>query len=51
MAEYIADFTYIDVQSGVRVVVDVKSSGTRTPTYLLKRKWLELQQSVLIEEV
>lgn len=49
VAEYIADFTYIDVESGVRVCCDAK--GKRTPLYSLKRKWLELQQAVLIEEV
>lgn len=49
VAEYIADFTYVDVKSGVPVVCDAK--GKRTPLYSLKRKWLELQQTVLIEEV
>lgn len=47
VAEYIADFTYLE--GGVRVCCDAK--GKRTPNYALKRKWLELQQSVLIEEV
>ena len=49
VAHYIADFTYTEVQTGERVVVDVK--GKRTQMYLLKRKWLELQTGIQIHEV
>lgn len=47
VAEYIADFVYIE--NGVRHVVDKK--GKRTAMYLLKRKWLELQDGIRIDEV
>jgi hypothetical protein len=45
---YIADFVYQDA-AGVTHVVDAK--GLRTQVYLLKKKWLELQDGVVIEEV
>ncbi len=47
VAHYVADFTYRE--RGVQHVVDVK--GVRTQVYLLKRKWLELQDGIVIEEV
>jgi hypothetical protein len=44
---YIADFVY---RTGDVVhVVDAK--GRRTQLYLLKKKWLELQEGVVVEEV
>jgi len=53
VARYIADFTYRDVNKiGMQTqlhVVDAK--GHRTREYLLKKKWLELQSGVIIEEV
>lgn len=48
VAQYEADFTYRDA-SGGRHTVDVK--GVRTKMFLLKRKWLELQEGIVIEEV
>jgi hypothetical protein len=45
---YVADFSYYD-RAGVRHVVDAK--GHRTDMYKLKRKWLELQDGIEIEEV
>lgn len=48
VARYEADFTYYDTHDE-RHVVDVK--GVRTQVYLLKRKWLELQEGIVIEEV
>lgn len=48
-AHYIADFTYYE--GGHRHVVDVKRSATQTAVYRLKRKWLELQTGIVIEEV
>ncbi len=47
VAEYIADFTYIS-GNGLNVV-DAK--GKRTQMYALKKKWLELQSGIIIEEV
>jgi hypothetical protein len=47
VADYIADFVYLE--SGVRVVEDTK--GKLTPMYRLKRKWLELQEHIVIREI
>jgi len=49
VAEYVADFVYLE--AGERHVVDVKRKQTQTPVYRLKRKWLELQDGIAIEEV
>lgn len=49
VSTYIADFTYVDARDGSRHVVDAK--GHKTREYLLKRKWLELQTNIVIEEV
>lgn len=51
VARYVADFTYTSVHALVNVahVVDVK--GKRTAMYQLKKKWLELQGDIVIEEV
>lgn len=48
VATYVADFTYRD-RRGALHVVDVK--GVRTAIYKLKRKWLQLQDGIAIEEV
>lgn len=47
VAQYIADMTYMEQTQ--RHVVDTK--GVRTQIYKLKKKWLELQDGVVIEEV
>jgi hypothetical protein len=44
---YVADFVY--VEAGQQHVVDAK--GKRTALYALKKKWLELQDGIVIEEV
>lgn len=49
VAYYEADFYFEDVASGDPHVVDAK--GKRTQMYLLKKKWLELQDGIVIEEV
>lgn len=49
IATYRADITYRDVKDGKRHVVDPK--GVRTRMFLLKRKWLELQDGIIIEEI
>lgn len=46
---YIADFDY--VEAGQRHVIDVKRPATSTAVYRLKRKWLELQEGIVIEEI
>lgn len=48
VAFYIADFSFYD-RDGARHVVDAK--GAKTQMYKLKRKWLELQDGIVIEEV
>lgn len=48
-AFYVADFTYVDCSDYRLHVVDAK--GKRTALYRLKRKWLELQDGIIIEEV
>ena len=48
VSQYFADFVYID-QGGRAHVVDAK--GKRTALYQLKKKWLELQSGIVIEEV
>jgi hypothetical protein len=47
VSQYIADFTHFE--NGQRVVTDAK--GKRTQMYALKRKWLELQTGIRIQEV
>lgn len=47
VAEYIADFVYYTGSD--QHVVDAK--GVRTQIYKLKKKWLELQSGIVIEEV
>lgn len=49
VSEYIADFVFIEVATERRVVIDAK--GLRTQVYRLKKKWLELQEGIVIEEV
>jgi hypothetical protein len=49
VCEYIADFVFFE--AGQRHVVDVKRPATQTGVYKLKRKWLQLQDNVVIEEV
>lgn len=54
VAEYVADFTYLecgthDTARSAFHVVDAK--GRRICPYPLKKKWLEFQDGILIEEV
>lgn len=49
VSEYVADFDYYVVATGEHIVSDAK--GHRTREYLLKRKWLELQEGIAIVEV
>lgn len=45
---YIADFTYIDVESGKEVVEDTK--GVRTAEYKIKRKLMLFKYGIRIKE-
>lgn len=47
ISEYRADYVFLE--NGVRRVLDAK--GKRTKEYLRSKKWLELQQNTIIEEV
>lgn len=48
---YLADFSYLDKQ-GKQHVEDVKSSGTRTKDYLIKRKLLLYKyKNIIFNEV
>jgi len=49
VAHYVADYVYYDLTDGREHVVDAK--GHRTREYQLKKKWLELQDGIVIEEV
>jgi hypothetical protein len=49
VSHYVADFVYTDTRTGHTHVVDAK--GKRTAMYQLKKKWLELQSGIVIEEV
>ena len=48
VATYVADFVYYD-HAGAWHVVDAK--GHRTAIYRLKKRWLEVQNGIVIEEV
>lgn len=37
-AKYTADFEYIDLEKGIRVVEDVKSPSSKTEAYILRKK-------------
>ena len=49
IGEYVADFTYHDIQKNERVVEDVK--GFKTPLYRWKKKHVEAQYGIEIREV
>lgn len=49
VGRYVADFAYVDADSGERVVVDIK--GVRTPVYKLKAKLVRALYGITIEEI
>lgn len=49
IAEYVSDYVYVDGLG--EHAIDAKHPRTRTAVYKLKKKWLELQSGVIIEEV
>ncbi|KVT40578.1 DUF1064 domain-containing protein [Burkholderia ubonensis] len=51
-SKYVADFVYVDVETGKQVVEDVKSLVTRkNPTYIQKRKQMLDKYDITIKEV
>ena len=50
IARYEPDFSY-KRNGELLVIEDVKSSATRTPMYRLKKKWMEAQYGIVIQEV
>jgi hypothetical protein len=48
---YVADFVYVDAETGKTVVEDVKSPATRTPEYRIKRKLMLWIYGIQIKEV
>lgn len=51
VCEYLADYVYRDVADQQRHVVDAKGQARRACPYPLKKKWMELQYGIIIEEV
>ncbi|CAB4142063.1 Protein of unknown function DUF1064 [uncultured Caudovirales phage] len=50
--KYIADFTYFDVIKKKLIIEDVKSEFTKKlPVYRLKKKLIEAQYKIKIEEI
>lgn len=50
-ASYKADFSYYDLKEQKTIVEDVKSSGTRTEAYALRRAIVEAQYGIEVREV
>lgn len=48
---YLADFVYIDSESGKQVVEDTKSKATITPEYIIKRKLMLYIHKIKIREI
>lgn len=47
---YCADFAYYDVRTGAVVIEDVKSSATATEAYRLRKRLVEAQYAIQIQE-
>lgn len=50
-AVYTADFTYIDCETGEKVVEDVKCEKTKTEAYVIRRKLMYQRYKIKIKEV
>lgn len=50
-AKYHADFSYIEADTGRKVVEDVKSRATKTRDYILRRKLMNWRHNIQIREV
>jgi hypothetical protein len=48
---YIADYRYVVIADGRVVIEDVKSPSTRTAVYKLKKKLVEAQYGISIQEI
>ncbi len=48
---YVADFVYVDCETGEQVVEDVKSPATRTKEYVIKRKLMLWKYGIKINEI
>lgn len=51
IGRYTADFRYVDTDSGVQIVEDVKSRPTRTRDYMLRKKLMKAVHGIEIKEV
>ena len=51
VGQFHADFRYVDVTTGERVVEDVKSPPTRTTAYRLRKRIVEAVHGITIREV
>ena len=49
IAKYVADFEYVEAETGKRVIEDVK--GVKTPVYRLKKKFVEAQYGIEVREI
>lgn len=49
--KYIADFVYIDKETGKTVVCDTKSEATKTPAYKIKKKLMLYIHHIKITEM
>lgn len=50
-AVYTADFTYIDCESGKKIVEDVKCEKTKTEAYVIRRKLMYKIYKIQIKEI
>lgn len=48
---YVADFTYIDADTGNLTVEDTKTKGTRTKDFIIKRKLMYAIHGIKVKEV
>jgi hypothetical protein len=49
--DYVADFTYLDADTGALTVEDTKSKATRTKDYIIKRKLMYAIHGIKVKEV
>lgn len=49
--KYMADFVYIDLKTGEKVVEDTKSEATKTPLYRLKKRLVAEIYGIIIKEI
>lgn len=49
--KYVADFVYIDLKTGKKIVEDTKSEATKTPLYRLKKRLVAEIYDIVITEI